>query len=140
MERSKLNQTNKNHAWKMIHKVNHGDIVEYGGNAYKAVGGYLYLQRKHVLTAEEVRQRLCRFFGVQAEVLKSPDRRQRISDLRTIYCFCAVKVCGLHPREVADAVRRDRSTVLTSVKRAVAIAEVDRVFAAKLADAKVLFM
>lgn len=124
----------------MIHKVNHGDIVEYGGNAYKAVGGYLYLQRKHALTAEEVMQKLCNFFGIQAEVLKSSDRRQRIADLRTIYCFCAVKVCGLHPNEVADTVKRDRSTVISSVKRAVAIAEVDRVFAARLTDARALFM
>lgn len=124
----------------MIHKVNHGDIVEYGGNAYKAVGGYLYLQRKHILTAEEVMQKLYKYFGIQEEVLKSSDRRQRIADLRTIYCFCAVKVCGLHPQEVADVVRRARTTVLASVKRAVAIAEVDRVFAARLADARALFM
>lgn len=124
----------------MIHKVNHGDVVEYGGNRYKAVGGYLYLQRKYVITAKDVLQKLCKFFGIQAEVLKSSDRRQRIADIRTIYCFCAVKVCGLHPQEVADAVRRDRSTVISSVKRAVAIAEVDRVFAARLADARALFM
>ena len=124
----------------MIHKVNHGDVVEYGGNRYKAVGGYLYLQRKYVITAKDVLQKLCKFFGIQAEVLKSSDRRQRIADLRTIYCFCAVKVCGLHPREVADTVKRDRSTVISSVKRAVAIAEVDRVFAARLADARALFM
>ena len=124
----------------MIHKVNHGDIVEYGDNRYKAVGGYLYLQRKHVLTAEEALQKLCKFFGVQVDILRSPDRRQRIADLRTIYCFCAVKVCGLHPREVAAVVRRDRSTVLTSVKRAVAIADVDKVFAARLADARALFV
>ena len=124
----------------MIHKVNHGDIVEYGGNRYKAVGGYLYLQRKHTLTAEEVMQKLCNFFGIQADVLKSYDRRQRIADLRTIYCFCAVKVCGLHPQEVAEVARRDRSTVFVGVKRAVSIAEVDRVFAARLADARALFM
>lgn len=124
----------------MIHKVNHGDIVEYGGNRYKAVGGYLYLQRSHILTAEDVMRKICNFFGAQAEVLRSSDRRQRIADLRTIYCFCAVKVCGLHPQEVAEVVRRDRSTILASVRRAVAIAEVDRVFAARLADAKALFM
>ena len=124
----------------MIYKVNHGDIVEYGGNRYKAVGGYLYLQRKHVITAEEALHKLCKFFGVKEEALSSPDRRQRIADLRTIYCFCAVKVCGLHPREVAAAVRRDRSTVLTSAKRAVAISDVDRVFAARLADARALFV
>lgn len=124
----------------MIHKVNHGDIVEYGCNRYKAVGGYLYLQRKHVLTAEEVMQKLCNFFGIQAEVLKSSDRRQRIADLRTIYCFCAVKVCGLHPREAASAIERSRSTVITSVKRAATYSEVDKVFAARLADARTLFM
>ena len=124
----------------MIHKVNHGDIVEYGDNRYKAVGGYLYLQRKHTLTAEEVMQKLCKFFGIQAEVLKSSDRRQRIADLRTIYCFCAVKVCGLHPREAASAIERSRPTVITTVKRAATYSEVDRVFAARLADARALFM
>ena len=124
----------------MIHKVNHGDVLEYGGNRYKAVGGYLYLQRNHTLTAEEVMQKLCKFFGIQAEVLKSSDRRQRIADIRTIYCFCAVKVCGLHPREAASAIERSRSTVITSVKRAATYSEVDRVFAARLADARALFM
>ena len=124
----------------MIHKVNHGDIVEYGGNRYKAVGGYLYLQRKYVITAKDVLQKLCRFYGIDPDAVCRQDRRRRLADLRTIYCFCAVKVCGLHPREVADTVKRDRSTVISSVKRAVAIAEVDRVFAARLADARALFM
>ncbi len=124
----------------MIHKVNHGDIVEYGGNTYKAVGGYLYLQRSHILTAKEVLQRLCRYYGIDPHVLCSPDRRRRLADLRTIYCFVAVKICGLHPSEVADVVKRDRSTVLAGVKRAAMYSEIDRVFAARLADAKALFM
>lgn len=124
----------------MIHKVNHGDIVEYGGNRYKAVGGYLYLLRKYVITAKDVLQKLCRFYGIDPDAVCRQDRRRRLADLRTIYCFCAVKVCGLPPREAASAIQRSRSTVITSVKRAATYSEVDRVFAARLADARALFM
>lgn len=70
-----------------------------------------------LITPDLILRNVCKYYGVNQDALKSPQRSRNISEPRQVAMYLMRKMLGLSQDEIAKVFSRDRTTVLHALKQ-----------------------